>query len=399
VKTRTLWILAGTLILLGARPSAASAGETCRLCELPERIASDAGLLARAAKSPHALFRLLSLEFAQSVCLRFGDVMASLPSVNLHGDPHLEQFAVTRDTAGLVDFDDSSTGPGLIDLTRFVSSLLIGCDQRGWPSSATETVDQFFAGYRAALADPAIENEEPGVAKRLRSGFGDDRTEFLAWAESIMLPLSEQRRIEIEAGYARYVARMLQLRPEYDATFFEMKSLGGHELGLGSARDAKVIGRIEGPTDAPGDDLILEGKELRDLGPIDCVSARRGDALRVVLAQQRISNRRDPFLAVVPRGEDEDPEDPPFWVQSWSPNYAELDLDDSQLTPDDLAAVAFDVGVQLGRGHTSQIASPFDRDLREAQRRSLDRHESEIRQLATDLARDVSRIWRENLRR
>jgi hypothetical protein len=370
-----------------------TAREPCRLCQLPDRIRNDPSLLERGRNSPHALFRLINLEFSQSLCDRFAASVASMPSVNLHGDAHVEQYAVTLDSAGLIDFDDSSSGPAVIDLARFTASLLLACEQRDWLEDAEKIVDRFFEGYRAALRDPTIEVAEPELALRVRSGFGGNTLDFLSWAESIMIPLPEPRRAEIEAGYARYVERMLRLHPELDAAFFELKTLGGHELGLGSARDVKVIGRIEGPSPAPADDLILEGKELRDLGAIACVSARRGDALRVVLAQQRISERGDPFLAVVPRGAEEAPDDPPFWVQSWSPEYAELDIDQTLESVLELGDVAFDVGVQLGRGHTNQIASPFDSDLREAQLRALHRHEAAIRHAAAELALSVTEIW------
>jgi Ser/Thr protein kinase RdoA (MazF antagonist) len=39
--------------------------------------------------------------------------------VNLHGDAHLEQFAVTDASFGLIDFDDAVGGPAVIDLLRF----------------------------------------------------------------------------------------------------------------------------------------------------------------------------------------------------------------------------------------------------------------------------------------
>ena len=42
-----------------------------------------------------------------------------MPTVTLHGDPHLEQYAVTDAGRGLTDFDDASKGPAILDLVRF----------------------------------------------------------------------------------------------------------------------------------------------------------------------------------------------------------------------------------------------------------------------------------------
>ena len=52
-------------------------------------------LLKRVISSPHGYFRFINIQFSQEVCHRFSNTLAGTPSLNLHGDAHIEQYAVT----------------------------------------------------------------------------------------------------------------------------------------------------------------------------------------------------------------------------------------------------------------------------------------------------------------
>src|SRR5262249_53779373 len=131
-------------------------------------------LLARLRASPHGYFRFINLRFAQRVCGVFHDRLGELPPVNLHGDTHLEQYAVTEFGRGLTDFDDSTSGPAVIDLLRFATSIQLACGQRNWHADAPAVLRQFLAGYRATLADPDTSVEAPAWAEETRRGFVAD---------------------------------------------------------------------------------------------------------------------------------------------------------------------------------------------------------------------------------
>src|SRR3990172_1284671 len=67
-------------------------------------------LLERIKGSPHGYFRFINIEFSKEICRRFQNRLPGTPSFNLHGDAHIEQYAITDLGRGLTDFDDSSTG-------------------------------------------------------------------------------------------------------------------------------------------------------------------------------------------------------------------------------------------------------------------------------------------------
>src|SRR5689334_619986 len=52
-------------------------------------------LLERVRSSAHGYFRFVNIAFSDCVCRRYSDALPSIPRVNLHGDAHIEQYAVT----------------------------------------------------------------------------------------------------------------------------------------------------------------------------------------------------------------------------------------------------------------------------------------------------------------
>ena len=209
-----------------------------------------------------------------------------------------------------------------------------------------------------------------------------------------MEPLLPREQPEADAGSKRYVEMMLETRPELTRTFFATKRYGRLRGGVGSALDERFLIRFEGPTPAQNDDVVLEAKELRDLSSVPCVqSSPLGGRFRTIVGHARLGESDDPFLAVVPRGPEEVPDDPPFWVKSWQPDYRELDAAHDLTSADELAEVAYHVGLQLGRGHIRQIATPFDDQLRRAVRDMLRDYGPRVRTTIDSMTERTLASW------
>ncbi len=335
-------------------------------------------------------YRFVNVEFASEVCRRFEGELRNMPVVNLHGDAHLEQYAIVAGGRGLDDFDASTTGPAVIDLVRFGASIVIAHQVRGW-GDPQPAIDRFFSGYRDALADPDVERPEPPLVARVRQQFSADRRPFLQWADSLMKPLAAEQRSRFDSGYQGYVALMREEHPELPPSFWKLEKVGRVQIGVGSALDVKLLLRIAGPSDAPDDDVILEVKEVRDLRPIPCVHALVGDAFRILLAQARMSDVPPRFMARVPRVAGVDR---PFWIHEWRSDYVELDVHDTLASAEELAAVAYDVGVQLGRGHARHVAAPIDAQVRRAQLATLAELEPKVRRAITETVAMTEAGWR-----
>jgi len=344
-------------------------------------------LLERIVESPHGYLRFINLQFTEEVCRRFEASLSQYPPFNLHGDAHLEQYAVTDLGRGLTDFDDSSSGPAVVDLMRFGVSVRLAAAAHGWNERAEEVLGAFLLGYREALADPAIEAPEPVVVGRLQDGFESDRHKYFEWVEEISDSVPEDEQAELLEAMRHYFDNMRAEYPGRDADFLNVERVGYLKLGIGSALDTKYLVQIRGESDAVTDDRVLELKQVRDLGGIDCVSAGRGSDPYRILVGQSIAYKPYRMLGYVHfRGHS-------FWAHAWVDNYREVDIDRSLETMEELLEVAYDVGVQLGLGHPNQYEAPLALQLRREQIRLLDRDESQIREASRALAEQVERAW------
>jgi hypothetical protein len=338
-------------------------------------------LLERIRSGPHGYFRFINKSFATEVCRRFETILDDNPSVNLHGDAHVEQYAVTDLGRGLTDYDDSASGPGIIDLARFGVSLRLACYQLGWEQNADSLFARFLSGYRTALNTPQTEAPEPEIVKQIRAKFSYDRDSYLKWVEEVMRPVAEEERTALWEAIVPYVENMRAENPDLPASYFEVVKIGYLKMGIGSALDIKYLFRVEGPTDAPTDDVILECKQVRDLSGIPCIiTGKRTDPFRILIGQARIAYEPFRHLGYFTfRGTT-------FWVHSWVDNYKEVEIGKTFQSYSDLAEVVYDVGVQLGRGHVKHIGDPLELQIRRKQLEIIRTHEADLTQGCRELA-------------
>lgn len=345
-------------------------------------------LLERILSGPHGYFRFINIIFSNEVCHRFSDALKGTPSFNLHGDAHIEQYAVTDLGRGLTDFDDSSTGPAVLDLMRFGVSLHLACRAHGWSKTSEKLFDRFILGYRTALKEPGTEAPEPTLVKRLRSRFKFDREKYFEWINSIMEPMSQEERDELTLAMKPYSEAMLTENSALAKNFFQIENMGYLRMGIGSALDIKYLVRVRGESSDPEDDVVLEVKEVRDLSGIECITiSQKADPFRVLVGQARIAYEPYKFLGYIRF------RNHTFWVHSWVDNYKELEIGESLQSIEELTEVAYDVGVQLGRGHTNQIAAPLDEQLRREQLRFLTKNQSNIKAICRELTEQTVAAW------
>ncbi len=347
-------------------------------------------LVKRIVGSPHGYFRFINVAFAQEVCRRFEEHLGESPRVNLHGDAHLEQYAITDLGRGLTDFDDSTAGPAVLDLVRFGVSLTLAARalKVDLPTQ-TKLQKRFLEGYRRGLDQPDGVPQAPELVAKMQEGFNYDRAKYLKWVGSVMQPVSAERREAFDSAWGSYVAMARRGDTKLSGAFFEVIQLGALSMGIGSALDEKYIVRVAGPSKDPLDDIILEVKEVRDLSGIDCVTGNGpADPFRILVGQSRIAYTPYGYLGYLRMN------GKVFWVHSWVDNYQELSIKDmSAVTPAQRGEVVYDASVQLGRGHTHQIAAPLGPQLRQAQLTLMKRHESTIQGLIVQMVTETETAW------
>ena len=176
---------------------------------------------ARLSESPIAFFRFVNRAWTHAVCDAFAGEASDLPPVRLHGDAHLEQYAVTATARGLDDFDDSARGPVVVDIVRFLGSLELAATQRAWTASLPVAVDAFLAAYRHALEAPADLPPEPAVVRRLRAAPVKSPEEFLSWADSLMQPVAADDLARLDDAWKGVEAFAARADSEFTPAFLD----------------------------------------------------------------------------------------------------------------------------------------------------------------------------------
>jgi uncharacterized protein (DUF2252 family) len=383
-------VVATAFVLLGVvAPSARG-----QLRPSPAALASaPAELLDGLRADPFTYFRFINRAWIARACQAFAD-LPDVPVVRLHGDAHVEQFAVTETAWGLVDFDDSARGPQFIDLVRFLGSIDLATRQREWTRDRDAVWNRFLEGYRRGLSDPAYRSPEPGIVRLLRPRAPVPREAYLGWAEAQMQPMDEGTSKSVVAGMDAFERFMRRERPEIAPGYFGVIRAGWLRIGVGSAALRKVLLRVQGPTAAAEDDVLLEAKEAATIDGVGCLERPTAPpAVRVIDSTRQLGRMKHTILAVgptllIPAAADRAEHWLEWWVSSWEPSYRELELRDLR-SVEDLAAVAFDSGVQLGAG-----GSP-DASVRARALSSLARLDGRLRKETTAIVDDLLLGWRE----
>ncbi len=352
----------------------------------------------RLRADPYNYFRFINHEWTSRVCEIFAREVPAQPTVQLHGDAHVEQYALTSDAWGLDDFDDATRGPALVDIARFLGSIDLAARRRGWSADRDRLFDRFFEGYRRGLLEPAFQPAEPGIVRRVRSRYpAPSHDAFLAWAETKMAPMPEVSMNGLLASMTVFSKLVRRGRPDLPEGYFQVIRAGWLQMGIGSAVIRKILMRIRGPSDEPGDDELLEAKALRALKGLGCLEVPKSrPAFRVIVGSQQLGRLRHNILVAGPE------EDIPemaiqgehlrnWWVRSWEPSYREITLDDLS-TVDDLGDLVYDSGAQLGAGSVHGTDDPL---LRTQSLTAVNALEPRLRKEATHLVEEMMRGWRQ----
>jgi len=380
-------VLAIACIVVIVQPSARG-----QLRPSPTALAgASAELIDRLRADPFTYFRFINRAWTERVCQAFADV-TDPPIVRLHGDAHIEQYALTKDAWGLDDFDDSARGPAFVDIVRFLGSIDLATRQRGWARDHDALWNRFFEGYRRGLSNPEYRPSQPDIIRQLRKQTPITRAVFLAWAERQMQPMDAAMSQSVVAGMEVFERLVRRERPDLAPAYFAVMRAGWLHIGVGSAATRKVLIRVQGPTANPEDDEVLEAKEVTNLDGIGCLEGpTTPPALRIIDGSRQLGRLKHDILAIgptllIPAAADRAEHWLDWWVSSWEPSYREVRVSDLRSVKD-LADIAFDSGLQLGAGKLISV--------RKEALSSVVRFETRIRQETSTIVEELLAGWRE----
>ena len=357
-------------------------------------------LIERLRADPYNYFRFVNRPWITRVCDDLGNDLRELPIVRLHGDAHVEQFAMAQDAWGLDDFDDSAQGPAAIDIVRFLGSIDLVARQRSWEKDRDRLFDRFVEGYKRGLVEPHYLPGPPDVVRRLRTQASPTRAAFLAWGETRMKPLAEVTMKPLVAAVEAFARVVVRERPDLTPEYFHVVRAGWLQGGVGGAVSPKIMVRVQGPSDDPADDDLLELKRIEDLHAIGCLKTPTVQpTLRIIDGSKQLGRLKYGILAagpelVVPEVMARGQRLQDWWMRNVEPSYRQVRLTELRSVAD-LAGIVYDAGVQLGAGRLQNktvLLGSYDRQRILAATGGL---EKLYRQEATKLVDDLLQGWRE----
>jgi hypothetical protein len=387
-----------TLISVAVMGTAHGAGPLRAEPESLERAAPE--LIERLRADPYNYFRFVNRTWIARVCDDLGSDLRDLPVVRLHGDAHVEQFAIAQNAWGLDDFDDSARGPAAIDIVRFLGSIDLVARQRSWEKDRDRLFDRFVEGYKRGLAEPHYLPGPPDVVRRLGTQAPPTRAAFLAWGETKMKPLADVTMKALVAAVEAFARVVLRERPDLTPEYFRVVRAGWLQGGVGSAVSPKILVRVQGPSDDPADDELLELKKIEDLHGLGCLKTPTVQpTLRIIDGSKQLGRLKYGILAagpelVVPEVMARGQRLQDWWMHNLDPSYREVRLTDLRSVAD-LAAIVYDAGVQLGAGRLQDKTVPLGSYDRQRILAATGRLEKLYRQEATKLVNDLLQGWRE----
>ena len=357
-------------------------------------------LIERLRADPYNYFRFVNRPWIARVCDDLGSDLRDLPVVRLHGDAHVEQFALQQDAWGIDDFDDSARGLAVVDIVRFLGSIDLVARRRSWEKDRDTLFDRFVEGYKQGLIDPRYLPPPPDIVGRLRAQAPATRLALLAWGETRMKPLADVTMKALVAAIDAFARVVLRERPDLTPEYFRVVRAGWFQGGVGSAVSPKIMVRVQGPSDDPADDELLELKKIGDLSDLSCLKTPAVQpTLRIIDGSKQLGRLKHNIMAAGPEliipevmATGERLQD--WWIRSLDPSYREVRLTELQSVRD-LAAISYDSGVQLGAGRLQDqtvLLSGSDRKRLSAAAAKL---EKRYRREATTLVDDLLRGWRE----
>ncbi|MFN3432604.1 MAG: DUF2252 family protein, partial [Candidatus Sericytochromatia bacterium] len=319
----------------------------------------DAELIARKyeaiSNNPFSFFRGTAYLYYADVAEVAG--LRTAVTIPLMGDLHLENLGTYRTATGVIaydlnDFDEAAPGPYTWELARLAVSIHLAAEANGMAPQADALVKAFlkaYAGHLGRLDAKSLQQPlttgGPAVKAAIAKAGAASRVKFLAklGADGRFVPGKKLRAVTPETASAvrDAVATYSRGRAE-GAAFFRVKDVGQSLAGTASLGRYRYSAWIEGPTNEPTDDVILDIKE--QLVPILSPKATAPQADRACAAQRHFLPGTEPLMGTVMlRGAS-------MLVREYSPDKESVELS-SLKTPADVEDYLDTVALAAARAH------------------------------------------------
>ena len=292
-------------------------------------------------------FRMMG-PLMQSKMSRFLD-LGKIPTVFLHGNPHLDNYIKTSHGAGMVDFDRSRMGPYSWDMIRFLSSLsLRRQDDDGFLDR--KVVEAFIDGYYSHFINPEIPYKQIKSLKEAKPERWQLNTkEYLRankkWAKKMRdFPISPN-----DSDVKTILDLYLQNRHEENLMEDYVIDEAGFTPGT-LGKEHYIFSLMPKNPDSHLDAIVLDMKEVyQEKNNKYFYSPCTHHGERMILASKIFADGLEERLGFFTHNNRQ------YWGRQIPPFVAKPK---GMLNKEAQIDVAYSVGSQLGKGHRKSITDP-----------------------------------------
>jgi hypothetical protein len=277
---------------------------------------------------------------------------AKQPLVLVHGNPHTENYVITDQGAGMVDFDRSRIGAYSWDVVRFLCSLSLKREDEGAHPFLSPTVLEYFKeGYLRGFEAHKVPYKE--VSKSIdKAGFDvwyNTTREYLdanvKWAKEMRKsPIKPDNRLML-----KLLEEYLKSRKEEDLLKdYKIEEAGKAKGTFGNRRILLALAPKK--NEAQKDKILLELKTVyQDADSKYYFNPFKHHGLRMIKASELYAPNIELRLGYASyKGQE-------YWGREIPPKSAKIK---DRLNEFEQVDIAYSVATQLGRAHRRSIVKP-----------------------------------------
>ncbi|TAF65427.1 MAG: DUF2252 domain-containing protein [Cytophagales bacterium] len=288
--------------------------------------------------------------------LRFSQLtdLKTTPAVFLHGNPHIENFAILAKGAGMVDFDRSRLGPYSWDIVRFLCSLALKRTKKDKNFLSDRVVQYFVEGYQKGFSAPELPHKPlSDLLKIKKVNWEMPMSEYLKknikWAKKLRqnpLPNNDEWANDVLNAY---------LKSRNEVSLLEHYQVQEIGQALGSLGNQRVLITLA-PKDNENsqDHLLLDLKTVYqdpDNELFRSPVTHHGE--RMILASQLYAPELEENMGFFTYQNQQ------YWGRKVPTQAVKIKGNISDIRQTD---IAYCVGTQLGRGHRLSLQNGYNPD-------------------------------------
>lgn len=296
-------------------------------------------------KGLYQFFRVQSIALQNRFCKLFP--VERTPSVFLHGNPHIDNYARTFRGSGMVDFDRSRMGPYSWDLCRLLGSLELRADKKENFSGflPNSIIDQVLHGYMSRLENPNLSFEPIRFLESHVPQWWEVSTNAYLSANKRWAKKMRQNPLPIQdTAINKLVQKYAVSRNHYSLLEKYYIEEAGYAFGsLGKKRFLVVLA----PTNESSDRILLDIKSVyEDSDTKWFYNPYRRHGHRMVEASTLYAQNLEQKIGYAEHDGQE------YWVRQVPSFQVKIK---GQLNKDQLKEFGFCVGAQLAIGHQRSL--------------------------------------------